>query len=189
MFVAVVPPPAVLAHLDAALATHRSEPGPLRWTPAEHWHLTLAFLPAVPAERVAELVERLGRAASRGTALAATVAGVGAFPRPAYARVLWAGVQVDGEGLRRLASAARAAARRTGVEVAAGPFTPHLTVARLPRAGDATTWLEALDGYRGPAWTVDEMRLVASHRGQGEAGRPRYETVAALPLQAAPPAE
>lgn len=183
MFVAVVPPAEVLTHLDAALATHRSQPGTPRWTPAEHWHLTLAFLPAVPAERVDELVERLGRAASRGTALTATVVGVGAFPRPTYARVLWAGVQVDGDGLRRLASAARAAARRTGVEVAEGPFTPHLTVARLPRAGDATLWLQALDGYRGPTWTVDEIRLVASRLGQGDAGRPRYETVAALPLQ------
>src|SRR5262249_43492037 len=59
---------------------------------------TLAFLADVPDRKLDDLVERLGRAASRRTAFAAAVAGGGAFPNVARARGLWAGVGTDGAG-------------------------------------------------------------------------------------------
>lgn len=182
MFVAVVPPEHVLAHLQAALTPHRDLAGGARWTLVEQWHVTLAFLPSVPDRAVPPLVERLRRAATRGGPLAARVAGAGAFPRPARATVLWAGVAGDDETLRRLAAATQAAGRRAGVEVAGGPFRPHLTVARLPRPGDARRWADALGDYTGPAWIATEITLVASRLGAGPGGRAVHETLHRLPL-------
>jgi 2'-5' RNA ligase len=52
-----------------------------------------------------------------------------------------------------------------------------VTVARVGHPQDVTAWVRLLDGYRGPAWIVDRLSLVASHLGEGPRGRPRYEPV------------
>jgi RNA 2',3'-cyclic 3'-phosphodiesterase len=179
MFVAVVPPPQVVEHLDAFLDVRR-EAAPFRWTPAEHLHLTLAFLAEVPDRKLDDLVERLGRAASRRRAFDATVAGGGAFPNVGHARVLWAGLDLDDDGrteLARMATGARAAANRSGVPVDGQRFRPHVTVARLKHPHEVTSWVRLLETYRGPTWTVERMTLLASYLGEGPRNRPRHEVV------------
>ena len=119
MFAALVPPPDVVEDLDAFLDVRR-EAAPFRWTLPEHLHVTLAFLAEVPDRRLDDLVERLGRAAARRTAFPAAVAGGGAFPNPARARVLYAGLDLAEPGrteLSRLATGCRAAASRAGIAV------------------------------------------------------------------------
>ena len=186
MFVAVQPPDEAIEHLDAFLDVRRAA-ADFRWAPTEQMHVTLAFLAAVPARRIDDLVERLTRAAARRTSLDTRIAGGGAFPGPVDARVLWAGLDLDDHGrteLDRLATGARAAATRAGVEVGGGRFRPHVTVARLRRPAEVSRWVRLLDGYSGPAWTADAVTLVESFLGQGPRGRPRYETVDTFPLAA-----
>lgn len=111
------------------------------------------------------------------------VAGGGAFPDPARAKVLWAGLDLDhvaAEELGRMARGARTAASTAGIVVDGQRFRPHLTVARLGRAQEASRWVRLLDGYAGPSWRAAGWRLVGSHLGEGPARRPRYETLATL---------
>lgn len=186
MFVAVTPPEQALSDLDDFLAVRR-EAAPFRWTPAEQFHLTLAFLADVPDRSLDELVERLGRAARRRRTFPARLAGGGAFPHAAGARVLWCGLEAeeaDRVELGRMATGARAAAVRSGIAVDGQRFRAHLTVARLGRPADVTRWVRLLDSYRGPTWTVDRVDLVASYLGEGPRNRPRHETVASFPLTA-----
>jgi len=207
MFVAVQPPEDVLADLDRFTAPRREydenslEGRALRWALSEQWHVTLAFLPAVADRRRDELSERLAHAAKRRPRFKLRVAGAGAFPDPSRAKVLWAGLsgypntdpaadpntEADAgpdalETLHRLATGARSAAAKSGVEVAGGRFRPHLTLARLGQPADLTRWLRVFDGYRGPGWTVDEIALVESHLGQGPGGHPRYDVAETFPL-------
>ncbi len=189
MFVAVVPPDEVVEHLDEFLEPRR-EHGPFRWTAPEQLHVTLAFLESVPDRVLDDLVEGLGRTASRRPAFEARIAGGGAFPNPAQAKVLYADLDLADEartGLDRLAAGARAAAAHAGVAVDGRRFRPHLTVARLGRPSGTTRWIRLLDGYTGPTWTVDHVALVASHLGEGPRRRPRYEVVEELPLGYIPP--
>ncbi len=179
MFVAVTPSVEAVEDLDEFLAVRR-EAGPFRWALAEQLHVTLAFLAEVPDRRLDELVERLGRAAGRREAVEARLAGGGAFPDVARARVLWCGLETDEAGrveLGRMATGARAAASRSGVDVDGQRFRAHVTVARLGRPAEVTSWVRLLDAYRGPAWTVDRLDLVASYLGEGPRKRPRYELV------------
>jgi RNA 2',3'-cyclic 3'-phosphodiesterase len=179
MFVAVIPPPEVVEHLDAFLEVRRGAAA-YRWAPVEQLHVTLAFLSDVPDRKLDELVERLERAALRRHAFAASVSGGGAFPNVGRARVLWAGLTLDDDGrteLSRMATGARAAANRTGVPVDGQRFRAHVTVARLGHPEEVTSWVRLLDAYRGPTWTIDRMILVASYLGEGPRGRPRYEAV------------
>ncbi len=184
LFVALIPPPEAVAHLDDFLDVRRGA-APFRWASAEQFHVTLAFLAEVEERRLDDLVERLGRAAARRTPWETAVAGGGAFPNPARARVLWAGLDLDDHGrteIDRLATGCRAAASRAGIPVDGQRFRPHLTVARLGHPAEVSSWVRLLDTYVGPRWTADRIALVASHLGEGPRGRPRYEVLEELAL-------
>ena len=114
-----------------------------------------------------------------------SIAGGGAFPHAAGAKVLWAGLDLDADDaveVGRMADGARAAANRAGAKVDGQRFRPHLTVARCARPTELTPWVRLLDGSRGPEWTVDAFTLVESHLGEGPRGRPRHEVVAEFPF-------
>jgi len=187
MFVALPLPEAVKEDL-AEFLEPRQEAGSrelsLRWTRPEQWHVTLAFLPEVADRHTDELLERLERAAARRNPLVLRVAGAGAFPHAGHAKVLWAGLQHEGEHdeLARLATGVRAAAAKSGIEVAGGRFRSHLTLARLGRPADVISWLRVLDPYAGPSWQAREVALVASHLGQGPNGRPRHDILETFEL-------
>jgi len=187
MFVAAVPPVAALEDLEEFLSVRR-EAAPFRWTVPDQWHITLAFLADVPDRAYDDLVERLTRAARKRQPMRATIAGGGAFPNVGRAKVLWCGVELDtagldgGEELRRLATGCRAAASKAGIEVAGERFKPHITIARTGHPVEATSWVRLLDTYRGPAYDVDEISLIASHLGEGPRKRPRYEVLETFPL-------
>ncbi len=184
MFVALTPPDPAVDHLDEFLAVRREAAG-FRWSLPEQLHVTLAFLAEVPDRRLDDLVERLGRAAARRRPVPTRITGGGAFPNAARARVLWAGLDVDDAGrteLSRMATGARAAASRAGIDVDGQRFRAHLTVARLGRPAEVSRWVRLLDGYAGPDWVADRLDLVASYLGQGPRGRPRYEVVESFPV-------
>jgi len=175
MFVAAVPPPSVVEDLEEFLAVRR-DAAAFRWALPEQWHITLAFLGDVPDRAYDDLVERLERAARKRHPMTATIAGGGAFPNVGRAKVLWAGVELDdAEELRRLATGSRAAASKAGIEVSGDRFKPHITVARMGRPVEATSWVRLLDAYRGPTYDLDEISLIESHLGEGPRKRPRYD--------------
>lgn len=183
MFVALVPPPAVLEHLEEFLAPRQEAAPGFRWTTPEQWHVTLAFMAKVADRHLDDLSARLSRAAGRRTPFSVTLGGGGAFPNPARAKVLFTGVTAgDAEELRRLATGARAAANKAGAETDGGRFHPHVTLARLGRPVEATRWVRVLDSYTGPTWKADEVTLIESHLGEGPRNRPRYEAVESFPL-------
>jgi len=184
MFVALTPPDGALEDLGEFLAPRQeAEPG-FRWTDSEQWHVTLAFMAEVADRHLDDLLARLERAAARRTSFTACVAGGGAFPNPARAKVLYAGLDVGThrEELNRLATGARAAAGKSGAEADGGRFHPHLTLARIGRPTEVTRWVRVFDAYRGPTWEAREIALIASHLGEGPRRRPRYEVVGAFPL-------
>ncbi len=186
MFAAVVPPEDVLEDLEEFLAPRR-EAAAFRWTVPEQWHLTLAFMERVPERSLDDLLERLTRAGRRRTPFSLALAGSGAFPGVARAKVLYAGIEAAPEAreeLQRLATGARAAAAKAGAPVDGATFRPHLTLARATRPVEATRWLRVLDTYHSRPFGVEELVLVQSHLGEGPRKRPRYETVARFPLGA-----
>lgn len=181
LFVALRPPPKVLAHLAEALPGADAWARELRWTPPEQRHLTLAFLGEVDQRRCDQLTLRLGRAAGRAGELVLSLQRAGTFPRRAdRARVLWVGLAGDRPGLARLATAVSAAARRSGIPVEQRRFAAHLTLARArpPGGVDVTSVVRGLSAYAGPPWTVTEIELVRSHLGSSV----RHETLDRWPL-------
>jgi RNA 2',3'-cyclic 3'-phosphodiesterase len=184
MFTAVVPPEDVIEELEEFLAPRR-DASPFRWTRPDSWHLTLGFMASVPERSLDDLLERLERAGRRRTPFTLAVAGGGAFPNPARAKLLYAAVEGTEdalEELRRLSTGARAAATKAGAPVDGGAFRPHLTLARLGRPVEATRWLRVLSTFRSRDFEVTELVLTQSHLGEGPGNRPRYEVVGTFAL-------
>ena len=91
LFAALVPPDDAVEDLEAFLAPRRRAAA-FRWTAPEQWHLTLAFAGDVAERHLDDLGERLARAAAKRHPLPLRIAGGGAFPGTARAKVLWAGL-------------------------------------------------------------------------------------------------
>ncbi len=180
LFVALVPPPAVLGGLEAAVAPLRARQPGLRWTSQDAWHITQAFLSEADETAAARLTPRLARAAGRHLPCHVAFAGAGAFPAAARAHVRWCGLRGDHRDVAALAASVAAAARRAGAPPAdeGRPFRPHLTLARCRAPADVRGLVDALRGYEGPGWTADRVHLIHSRPG----GQPRYATVASWPL-------
>lgn len=184
LFTAIVPPAEAVEDLDGFLSVRR-EAGPFRWTLAEQWHLTLAFMGSVPDRKLDDLVERLGRAGRKRSPFEVRFAGGGAFPNAGRAKLLYAAVSGDERArveLDRLATGARAAATKSGAQVDGARFKAHLTLARIGKPQDITSWVRLLDSYSGPSWRVDEFVLVESHLGEGPRGRPRHVVLESFAL-------
>src|SRR5512142_3388736 len=103
LFVALVPPAAVVAPLAAAVAPLRAAHPALAWVAPQRWHLTLVFLRHLPQAVRPALSERLARVAHRHGPFEVAIGGAGRFGQ----RALW--VHAHG-GLRPLATAVGRAA-------------------------------------------------------------------------------
>src|SRR5690625_4720987 len=105
MFASLRPPPEELDHLQPALdgvtpAARDVGPPPLRWTPPEQRHVTLAFYGEVPDGAVEDLTAALTAVAAGTPAIRVQLAGAGVFA----SATLWVGVRAveDERALVRL---------------------------------------------------------------------------------------
>jgi len=177
-FVAVPIDDDLRAAVDDTVRGLRAAPGAdaWRWTDAEAWHVTLAFLGATDPASVPGLASALAAVAGAHPAFALAAGGLGAFPGPRRARVLWYGVADPRGELRRLAGAA---ARAVGLPDE-GRFRGHLTLARA-RDRDGADASSLVDVTARPgALRVERLVLFRSHLGRGPA---RYEALATVPLK------
>ncbi|WP_166347039.1 RNA 2',3'-cyclic phosphodiesterase [Phytoactinopolyspora limicola] len=177
LFAAVTPPEDAVTHLADHIAAIRD--AGLRWSDATTWHVTTAFYGEVADSAVAELQERLARAARRHHPMSLRLGGAGQFG----GTVLWVGIRGDVEELRRLAAATVAAGRRLGLgRREPRRYRPHVTLARNSARHNVRPCMAALSDYDGPTWRADHLTLVRSHLGAGAGGRALHEPVARFPL-------
>lgn len=155
VFAAVVPPPEVVAALDDRLE-NLSIPG--RPVPPPNWHLTLRFIGKVDEVRYQRWLGAIDSAALPSP-FRVTLGGLGAFPRPARATVLWVGV--EGDQLSDLATVVDEAAAEAGLGGEERPFRPHLTISRVRPPADVRPLIDAGDGWKLP-FRVREFHVMAA---------------------------
>lgn len=151
----------------------------LRWTDPAGWHLTVAFLGDRPDAHVERLASALRSAVAGRAPVELRGGGLGAFPSPRAARVVWYRFD-DSSG--RLAALAVDVRRAVDANGAAGPWRPHLTLARTPGAAGRplAAWLAAQTSPDGRL-IVDRLDLMRSRLGGGPA---IYETMASVVFDA-----
>ncbi|MBC7287917.1 MAG: RNA 2',3'-cyclic phosphodiesterase [Armatimonadetes bacterium] len=122
--------------------------GMVKWVEPANLHVTLKFIGNVPATSV-EQVKQIGwEAAAQAVGAEMVVRGVGAFPSPRRARVIWAGLHGDTRPVAQTAKTLDTALAQAGLAKPEDrPFTPHMTLGRIRRHGrppDLTSAVSAL---------------------------------------------
>lgn len=181
--------PASAAVIDALAAVRRALEATgvprLRWVRPDALHLTLTFLGDTPIQRQAEIVGAMERAVGGTPPQTLRLDRLQLFGnrRP---RVLWADLSGDVEGVIALAARLDAELAGLGFAAESRPFTPHLTLARVPVSlanADRRTLHELLRLVAPPppvALPVEAITLVRSRLG---ADGPRYESLAIIPCR------
>ena len=155
--------------------------GDARWQDEEQLHLTLRFIGEVERGCAEDLADALGQL--RAPAPTCRLAGVGAFGGRGRPGALWAGA-APREPLGALHRKVDQICVSVGLAPERRAFTPHVTLARLPRgvaAGhpEVDRWLARNAAFATEPFTVDRLVLYRSHLGRTGAS---YEPVLEMPL-------
>jgi 2'-5' RNA ligase len=160
-----------------AIAARLPSPIPGRLVPKHKWHFTLRFLGDTDSAAIPSLIESLDTS-ELGKSFDIGFAGLGAFPTPRRARVLWVGLDKGVSELEILAFRVESAVKRAGFPPEPRPFKPHLTISRIQPASQVVDVLAQGGEVRG-AMQVTEAILYRSHMGRGSSS---YEELARFPL-------
>lgn len=162
------------AHLNEHLG---GKPLPGKPVPVENWHLTLRFCGTMERLPYEKLLAGLDDS-ELGGPFRLFFGGLGAFPRPSRATVLWLGIDRGVEELALLATAAEDAAVGAGLIPEERPFHAHVTLSRIRPHQQVTPTIEAVPA---PAigMEVGSVTVFRSHLGSGPA---RYEVLEEIPL-------
>ncbi len=147
-------------------------PFPGQPVPPVNWHITVRFLGQTTPVQADRMLAALDEA-TLGGPFRLRLAGLGAFPSPERASVLWMGVEGEVNRLEQLNRRAEQVARDVGLVPEERPFHPHLTLSRLRPTEDVWASLEAEPEFPKPL-DVAEVTLFETRFGGGGA---RYQVI------------
>lgn len=156
--------------------------GRVRWVPPHQFHYTLKFLGEIPAAAVATVQEAVGRAVVGVEPFTLSIRGLGAFPRPEAARVIWAGCGEGAESLSALAERVERELVAAGFPPERRRFSPHLTLGRVADGGlvpALTAGVQAGAGRRFGSTRVDSVLV---YRSDLRPSGPVYTPLVTFPL-------
>lgn len=166
-FVAVPLPETIQADIFAAAQELSRRLPDVKWSrKVENLHITVKFLGQIEEEKLTALAEDLARTVAPLPRFRLELRGMGAFPSPRKANVVWAGVQDTARGLTAIAEAVEGVGERFGFAREQRAFTGHITVGRSKGRGvDARGALDAFAERRFGATTVEEVHVYESRLG------------------------
>jgi 2'-5' RNA ligase len=178
-FVAVSISEGARRQIAQLLSYLRREPGAdVRWVRPELMHLTLVFLGEVPQAFLDRAAVELAQVAGRHSAFEVQLKGLGAFPGPSRARVVWVGTDKGRTEVCALQRDVETALSSVGYRPERRSFSPHLTIGRLRAPGDVSR--VAATQFESEPFTIDRIVLFRSVLGTGG---PTYTRLSEFPLQ------
>ena len=148
-----------------------------RWIPPGNQHVTLKFLGATPVDLLDPVAAACQEAAGSHPTGSVSLGGLGVFPSPKQARVLWVGLNDPGGLLASLAGALDQGLGPLGFEPETRAFSPHLTVARF-RTPTRVGELPPLSRSPGPFLVADFALWLSQLSPKGA----RYECLRSFEL-------
>jgi len=168
-FVAVPLPEEIRTGISTAaqeLARALTDAGIKWFRKIENLHITVKFFGQVEEAKLTELAGELSRALAPVPRFRLELRGVGAFPSPRKANVVWAGVEDGARGLKAVAEVVEGVGERFGFAREQRAFTGHVTVGRSKGRGvDVRAALDAFAGRAFGATTVEEVHVYESRLG------------------------
>jgi len=170
---------AALARVQDRLKATRADVG---WVRPENLHLTLKFLGQVEEGRLGAIGEAIAAAATGSGPIRLVFEGLGAFPSPRAARVVWIGLSHGAEALAKLQTRVEAGLESLGFAREVRPFTAHLTLGRVRSPAHREQLACALTST--PAEALGEMVLdrIDLMKSDLSVAGARYSTLQSFPL-------
>ena len=170
---------AAMARVQDRLKATRADVG---WVRPENLHLTLKFLGQIEEGCLGAIGEAVAAAATGCGPIRLVFEGLGAFPQPRVARVVWIAVSHGAEALAELQARVEAGLESLGFAREARPFTAHLTLGRVRSPAHREQLARALTGA--PAEALGEMVLdrIELMKSDLSAAGARYSILQSFPL-------
>jgi 2'-5' RNA ligase len=164
-FIAVNIPPPSAEKIRGAQERLRAADASVKWVDPDSLHVTLKFLGDVEPERLRAVWSSAVQALDGGQPFTVRFRGLGAFPNPGRARVVWAGIREGAEALADLAARVEEACEKHGFPREGRPFRAHITLGRVrnpaPNAALAAALAEQSEADLGEA-RLDRTFLMKS---------------------------
>jgi 2'-5' RNA ligase len=183
----------VAANLDAGLRERvariqerlKESRADVSWVRPDNLHLTLKFLGEVGDTVLGPVADVIGSVVAGHRPFRLECAGLGAFPQPRTARVVWVGIREGAEELTRLHARLDAALEPLGFRREQRPFTSHLTLGRVRGPGRLEQLATAVTSM--PAEPLGEMLLdrIDLMRSELRPEGARYSVLREFPLEGA----
>ena len=161
-----------VAHGLAAFLEKETMRLPGRPAPPANWHVTIRFLGSTTALQRDRVLEFLDEHLTVDP-FPLSFGGLGAFPKPARATVLWLAVERGADHLAMLAEIADHAAQTAGFEPEDRPFHAHLTLARIRPPANVVPLIDRVPRFP-LSMQVNRLTLYRSRLGRDGA---TYEEV------------
>lgn len=181
-FVSVDATSDALAALQSELVSSQGwNPRDVKPVEARNYHFTLIFLGEAGEEQVEKIKEKL--ATVRFSPFTITYSGVGAFPSPRNARVVWVGI--DDEGAIKLAGlAGQVASKMASLGFHPDkPFSPHLTLFRAKNRHVRVS----TEKYTGKVFGTDRIDRIQLKKSELTPSGPTYSNVYTVNAQEGQP--
>jgi len=140
----------------------------------QNMHATLKFLGDTPEKKLGDIEQKL-----RGitfSSLKCSIKGVGVFPNESYIRVVWVGVESNGQ-LEKLAEDVIGSLRGYGKD---NRFSAHITIARVKKKTDLSGFLKKYKNEELGEFEVKSFQLMESVLSREG---PTYSVVANFPAE------
>jgi 2'-5' RNA ligase len=138
---------------------------PGRRVPPENWHITLRFLGRSSRLQQEKVLADLDQSLDHDPFLIG-FGGLGTFPYPAKATVVWLAVAAGGDDLVDLAVSCERSAVAAGYDPEERPFHPHLSLSRVRPPQNLAALVDEFPPFPGRLH-VDAVVLYESITGSG----------------------
>lgn len=139
--------------------------GHIGWVKPDAIHLTLKFLGDIDEKKIPE-IEAATREATKGfDTFYLRILGLGVFPSLKRPRIIWLGVNEEGDSLARLQSKIEDEIARIGPPREEREFKPHLTIGRVKDLHGFKQLMDTIDAERGidlDGFNVTEILIMKS---------------------------
>lgn len=164
-FVAVELDPALRNPLVRMLREQLPRTRDVRWVTERQLHVTLKFLGDVKDGQLPGICDAIAAATAQVDPFPLHLTGLGCFPSPQNARVLWCGVEDGAAGCATWLKLADPLFEKLGFARETRAFHPHITLGRSKTPGGSGVMRQVLEEATAPpprAMTVEQVVLFES---------------------------
>jgi len=147
----------------------------------ENIHITLKFLGDVDEELIEKIEESIKKSIKDTSSFEINLAGTGVFPNLGYIKIIWIGIQDNGE-LRKIADNIDEQLSKLGFEKERRPFSPHLTIARVKSAKNKEKLIEIINKYHETEFTKIKVESVKLKKSELTPKGPIYTIIREIKL-------